>query len=658
MYKSFLFITVFLLFFQVFSSQPVLGPRVEGQFIIRIGFDLDPFEIAESVGCTISAKSKSNLKKHYYLFSETTPGSADLEKIKEIDPKFVYNHVLNIHKKSNFNPVGEDYEVSDPLFEDQFHLLNTEQFSGRNGIDVNVEDVWNQGYFAEGILISVVDDGLLKSHKDFSSKFHAGYSYDYCRDIDDPSPPTIGDDHGTACAGVCCASDNDGACGVGSAPKSTVIGRRVICDGATIWDYANSLRDDCENIHISTNSWGPLGCTETSCSFESSTSIEKEAVADCIEIGRGGKGTVYLFAAGNEREYLGDSNQYELNSSPHVITVAALNIAGTYSFYSNTGASLLVTAPSSGKNADGQYVGISTTGMSSDTKCRSDFGGTSSATPLVAGVVGLIIESNPDLSYLDIQGILIESARQLVKEDPGWVKNAADYYFSHDYGYGLVNAKQAVLIAEDWESLTPIKNYIGITVNVGEQIPDNDEDGLMRQITMSTADQDLTIVSGVVVYLSIDHQSMGDLEIYLESPSGAKAKLASPIPTLKTTSIEEYPFVAKNFYGVNATGDWKIYVIDTVSGTVGTWIDYKFEFYGIEPRDLTKVAYDDSLPDPLDDDEEDDKDSIDYQQLLMYFGIGAGVLVVFGVISCIFSGKKKRNRRRKQEENINGTDFY
>ncbi|KAJ3451071.1 neuroendocrine convertase [Anaeramoeba flamelloides] len=654
MFKYFLFALSFLFFLQVFSSQPILGPRVEGEFIVRIGFDLDPFEIAKSVGCSIAEKAKSRGKQHYYLFSETTPGSADLEKIKEIDPNFEYNHVLNIHKKSNLNPVGADYEVTDPLFEDQFHLLNTAQFGGRNGIDVNVQDVWNQGYLAEGILISVVDDGLLKSHKDFSTKFNTEYSYDYCSKTADPSPPDTEESHGTACAGVCCAANYDETCGVGAAPKSTVIGRRVICNGSTIWDYANALGNDCENIHISTNSWGPEGCTGSSCSFERTTSIEKEAITDCIESGRGGKGTVYLFAAGNEREYLGDSNQYELNSSPYVITVAALNIAGTYSYYSNTGASLLVTAPSSGKNSDGQYVGISTTGIDSDSKCRSNFGGTSSATPLVAGVVALIIESNPNLSYLDIQGILIESARQLEKEDSGWEKNAADYYFSHDYGYGLVNAKQAVTLAKDWKSLTPIKNYLGTTVDVNEQIPDNDADGLMRQITMSAADQELTIVSGVIVYLSIDHQSMGDLEIYLESPSGAKAKLARPIPTLTTTSIDEYPFVAKNFYGVNATGDWKIYVIDTVSGTEGTWNNYKFEFYGIEPRDLTKVPYDDSLPDPILDDDDDDKDSIDYQKLLMYFGIGAGVLVAFGVLTCIFSKKKKK----KNEDQINELDFY
>ena len=88
--------------------------------------------------------------------------------------------------------------------------------------------------------------------------------------------------------------------------------------------------------------------------------------------------------------------------------MAAITHYGDQSWYSEPGANILVTAHSNGGTPD--YEGITTTDITgtggySGGDVTHDFGGTSSATPLVSGVIALILESNPDLTWRDVQNL-------------------------------------------------------------------------------------------------------------------------------------------------------------------------------------------------------------------------------------------------------------
>jgi hypothetical protein len=63
-----------------------------------------------------------------------------------------------------------------------------------------------------------------------------------------------------------------------------------------------------------------------------------------------------------------------------------------------------------------------------DTDYTSRFNGTSAASPFVSGVVALMLEANPNLSYRDVQYILAASARQANPFDQSWIVNAVDLY--------------------------------------------------------------------------------------------------------------------------------------------------------------------------------------------------------------------------------------
>ena len=81
-------------------------------------------------------------------------------------------------------------------------------------------------------------------------------------------------------------------------------------------------------------------------------------------------------------------------------------------------------------------------------------GGTSASAPMVAGVIGLMLEAEPDLTWRDIQHILVRTSQKIDHSDDGWFKTYEGRDFNHNYGYGLVDASAAVNLAKNWKNIT------------------------------------------------------------------------------------------------------------------------------------------------------------------------------------------------------------
>jgi subtilisin family serine protease len=159
--------------------------------------------------------------------------------------------------------------------------------------------------------------------------------------------------------------------------------------------------------------------------------------------GRGGRGSVVCVATGNEHA----SRIGFPSSDDHVVAVGACNDRGRHSAYSNRGRGLTVVAPSD--DDDSRRQGITTTdvslrgkGYSAGAYCR-DFGGTSSATPLVAGVAALVLSAKRSLRWDEVRDVLTSTADKI---DP----LGGTYRSGHSlkYGFGRVNAEAAVTKAK------------------------------------------------------------------------------------------------------------------------------------------------------------------------------------------------------------------
>ena len=340
----------------------------------------------------------------------------------------------------------------DDLLGEQWHLRNTGRHRGtetgfKKGADARVIDSWiaTGSLGSPSTVIAVIDDGFDLSHPDLATPNKVVNPWDFTRRNNSPLPAG-GDWHGTACAGVALA--NSGAGGVvGAAPSCTLMpvrwGRNLSDAEIEGWfDYVAV-----KGAAVVSCSWGARPSY-----FPLSTRAFR-AIERCATTGRGGLGCVVVFAAGNENHDIEDPNGTTLNGfaiHPNVIAVAASTSRDERSDYSNFGSAISICAPSSGSGGWGILTADVTgmdalTGMPMGYDAGSytyDFGGTSSACPLVAGVAALVLSIDPRLTAAQVKSLLQESARKI-----GAAGEYNDQGHSANFGYGCVDAAAACAIA-------------------------------------------------------------------------------------------------------------------------------------------------------------------------------------------------------------------
>lgn len=460
---------------------------------------------------------------------------------------------------------------NDSLFSKQWHLRNTGQLGGTPGIDVKPLLVWDS-FRGAGIRIGMVDDGLQTTHPDLALNVDTLNGYDWNGGDNDPNPDVRYDDHGTSCAGVAAARGNNTTGVCGAAPEATLVGLRLIAGYVSDQQEADAMNYRNDIIQIKSNSWGPNDDGRT---LEGPGPLAQAALANACKLGRGGLGTLIFWAGGNGGN-VGDNSNYDgYANSIYTIAVAALSDTGLKADYSERGANLVVTAPSSSSGRPGITTtdligsnGYNATGLSpepADTNFTSTFGGTSSATPLVSGVCALLLQSKPTLGWRDVQEILMKSATKCSYTDTDWVNNAGGFHFNHKFGAGLINADAAVTLAKTWTNLAAQVNSVSAQTGLTVAIPDNNTIGITRTFVIS----DNLRVEQVTVKLNVTHTYRGDLDITLRSPSGTISKLAEKHSD-SGDNYSNWTFMTVRNWSESSKGTWTLIVKDLATGDVGT----------------------------------------------------------------------------------------
>jgi len=462
---------------------------------------------------------------------------------------------------------------NDTNFPNQWHLRNTGQGGGTANADANVTSVWDQ-YTGAGVVVSSVDDGITTTHQDLAPNYLPAFSYDFNSNEPDPSPGS----HGTSVAGVMAAKGNNGVGVAGAAFNAGLSGIRLIAAAVSDATEANALTFANNDIDIYNNSWGP---NDGGTTLSGPGPLTLAAFANAVQNGRNGLGSIYTWAGGNGGN--GDNVNYDgYANSRYTIAVGAITNTGVRSSYSERGAPVLVSAYSNGGS-----LGISTTSSSGYT---STFGGTSSAAPLAAGVIALILEANPNLTWRDVQHVLVNSARKTDPTGAGWEINGAGHDFNDRYGFGAVDAAPAVALAEAWTNVAPEVSALSGISNVAAAIPDGNTTGVSRSIVVS----DPVKIETVEVVLNASHLSRGQLRLVLTSPSGTQSILAEPRADTGD-NYSNWSFTSKHFWDEEAAGTWTLTVTDTVSGTSGTWNNWALNIYGTQQgQGIYGTAFEDS----------------------------------------------------------------
>ena len=470
------------------------------------------------------------------------------------------------------NDMQPRWVPNDPKFSDQWHLQNTGQTGGTSGEDVNITGAWNS-YRGTGIVIGIVDDGLDWTHPDLDNYYESTLDYDFCGDDGDPSPSS-NNAHGTASAGVA-AGVGDNNIGVsGSAPKAGLAGLQLISCSTTDVREGGALGHERQDIDIYSNSWGPSDNGET---LEGPGPLMLAAMQNDALVGRNGLGNIITWAAGNGLDDDDNSNYDGYANLRYTIAVTAVDHKGRQSYYAEPGANILVASPSNGDGESITTTDIEGSGGYTNNDYTDSFGGTSSATPLVSGVIALMLEANANLTWRDVQHIIVLTSRKNDASDSSWGVNGAGHEVSHKYGYGVIDAGAAVSMAESWTSVEQEISFSSGTTTVDTDIPDNSP----NYISSNTTVPDAILVENVDVIVDIPHDFRGDLEIILTSPSGTESVLSEKHDD-ENSDYSNWRFSTVHNWDEDSRGDWTLTVEDQGNNDVGSFDDWELIIYGTQ----------------------------------------------------------------------------
>ena len=544
---------------------PVGGYRLSNRVVVKVD---DPAVIEKllSENPELSAKPVVPTRGFWTLATSSVSAAAVLA-----DQLATYNGIelaeLDMRAPRSLRSVPDD-----PYLYQQWHLINDLDPL----YDINIEPAWDLGYTGAGVVVGIVDEQWDHDHVDLAANYLA------------EATQTGGNmnDHATPCAGLVGAVAYNGVMGCGVAYGAQISGQRFGDDSedAEAQLYRNDLND------IKSNSWGPTDDSQ----LDPLPAVMKAAFEEGVSTGRQGLGEIFVWAAGNGGSQ-NDRVDYDgYASSRYTIAVGAIGDWDQYCTYSERGCSLTVVAPSNGNDRS-----IATTTRYNG--WTRYFSGTSASAPICAGVIALMLEANPDLTWRDVQHVLIESARVCSPDHASWFVNGAGYPVSERFGHGAVDAGAAVTLAETWQNV-PHEVVSTTEASVDMDLPDNDPNGLSFSVDVT---RNLRIES-VELIPQVVTENIGDLAIVLTSPSGLNSNLARS-RTDGRDNYFDFPFVSLRHWGENSVGTWTVKIADERVDYPAHWAGFRLNIYGTP-----------ACPGDLDD--SGAVDLLDVQALLMGYG--------------------------------------
>lgn len=343
----------------------------------------------------------------------------------------------------------------DPHYPRQWHLHPTAESAA--GTDLDVEPAWDltRGTRDDGtpVRVAVVDDGFAIGHPDLAGRFVAGRDFSTGVPGDDVTPGPL-DHHGTEAAGVIAAVADNGLGVAGICPECLVVPVRLLSGGgpaglyeldstvaaqAIVWAYETGQAD------VINNSWGPAdGDPLDPTAPRALAPIPRalsEALTAAATLGRGGLGSVVVWASGNGNELVSYDG---FASHPAVVAVGAIDATGRRAYYSDFGPPLWLVAPSSGSVFDPAIWTTAVPGAVSGDDYTGQFGGTSAAAAEVSGVAALVIARHPALTVAQVVEALARGAAHVSDECHPYDAR------SQLFGFGRVDAAGALAAAAQY----------------------------------------------------------------------------------------------------------------------------------------------------------------------------------------------------------------
>lgn len=483
---------------------------------------------------------------------------------------------------------------SDPLLPLQWALYP--------GAGANVLPLWPD-LDGTGVRVGVFDQGIDATHPDLDDPLLMALGRNTVTGQPGGGPLLAADSHGTVVAGVI-AAERNAYLGVGVAYGADLVSLYSPLTGSDTQmaaQIAGALQSAAlplaqGGVHVLNMGWGfwPEGGRTQAWPFADNFRngpivTVGQSLQAAAERGRDGLGTVVVQPAGNSAGLTDNTNLHNLQNSRYVITVGSTAYDGNATGTSAPGASVLVAAPGGG-GGDNNSTIVTTDRVGSAGYSSEDWvpvAGTTLAAPVVCGTVALMLQANPALGWRDVQQILAYTARQSGDEQNTWQFNRAGNWnggglhfddLSHDLGFGLVDARAAVRLAESWRgpALTS-SNQLELRSSLAQPASIPDANGVLVQSVNVAAAID---IERVELTVKLTHAQPGELSLLLTAPGGSSSWLLSTAgQTLAAGSID-FTFSSVLHWGESGQGDWQLAVFDLNSGNTGQLLSWSLNLVG------------------------------------------------------------------------------
>lgn len=468
---------------------------------------------------------------------------------------WIEQQVVKKRVKRGFN-VGE---FRDPKWPRMWYLKRGK------GQDMNIIPVWKKGFTGKGVVVTILDDGIEKDHPDIKNNYDPEASWDVNDNDFDPQPRYESTDenrHGTRCAGEVAAEANNNICSIGVAYEASIGGVRMLDGDVTDSVEAQSLSLKPQHISIYSASWGP---DDEELTVDGPGYLARGAFKNGITYGRNGKGSIYVWASGNGGRSEDSCNCDGYTNSIYTLSISSATEHGKVPWYSEACSSTLATTYSSGEQGEKMIV---TTDLRQG--CTENHTGTSASAPLAAGICALVLQSNPSLTWRDMQYLVVRTSKPSNLEANDWVMNGVGRKVSHHFGYGLLDVSAMVDLAQNWTSVPPQRECQIVYNNIGRGRPIN---GRLELVIPSDGCRGtvnrITTLEHVQSIINLTTSNRGEVQIFLTSPQNTRSTLlAKRVPDKSTDGFRDWAFMTTHCWGEQSQGLWRLEIYNGASSSI------------------------------------------------------------------------------------------
>ncbi|XP_066508994.1 endoprotease bli-like [Hoplias malabaricus] len=200
--------------------------------------------------------------------------------------------------------------------------------------------------------------------------------------------------HGTKCAGEIAMEANNSYCGVGIAFNAYIGGIRLLDGPVTDSMEAMALTYNNNFIHIYTCCWGPR---DNGAEMSGPGMLTAKALQLGTRKGRDGKGSIFVWAAGNGGMMNDHCGADGYINSIYTIAIGAVTQTGSPAHFGEPCPGVMAVTPTATNTLNSPPL-VTVTNLGEG--CITHFAGTSSAAPIAAGVLSLVLEANSNSQHV------------------------------------------------------------------------------------------------------------------------------------------------------------------------------------------------------------------------------------------------------------------